>query len=281
MSTTIGPQDPLARQVIEQQDNANLIVYPQSIADVDTGATSNSITITTSVNNQSGDIVTVYSTPGAVNVTAVDQVVNQYITSGSGVSAIEAGNNISITSSAGNGQGTVTINADLSAVNTVSTANTVINNAQPNITSVGTLVSLGVSNTIVAANIIANTGVFSGNGSGLTSLTGANVSGTVPLANAVSNASQPNITSLGSLTSLTVGNTNLSNSVVTLTNPTGSNLFPNTGFAYINQANSGDNRSLDFVRIYGTISNGIPVGNTGIAGQQNFRIFNSNTYPIV
>lgn len=58
--------------------------------------------------------------------------------------------------------------------------------------------------------VIAN--YFSGNGSSLTSLAGANVTGTVANANYaayagnVVNASQPNITSVGTLTSLIVGN---------------------------------------------------------------------------
>jgi hypothetical protein len=63
------------------------------------------------------------------------------------------------------------------------TAGTVTTAAQPNITSVGTLTSLGVNGTITALNITANTGVFTGNGSGLTSLAGANVTGTVPNSN--------------------------------------------------------------------------------------------------
>ena len=71
------------------------------------------------------------------------------------------------------------------------TAGTVTTNAQSNITSVGTLTELGVSGTITAANITANTGVFTGNGNGLSSLTGANVSGAVSFAttaNAVAGA---------------------------------------------------------------------------------------------
>lgn len=97
--------------------------------------------------------------------------------------------------------------------------------AQPNITSLGTLTGLGVNGTITGVNITANTGVFSGNGSGLTALTGANVTGTVPLATTagtVTTAAQPNITSVGTLTSLTVsGATSITgNSALTTTNIT-------------------------------------------------------------
>ena len=48
--------------------------------------------------------------------------------------------------------------------------------AQPNITSVGTLTALGVNGTITAVNITANTGVITGNGSGLSALNASNVS---------------------------------------------------------------------------------------------------------
>jgi len=93
------------------------------------------------------------------------------------------------------------------------TANTVINNAQPNITSVGTLVSLTSSGNITAANVSGN---LSGNGFAISNLNGSNVSGTVPLATTATTAStattagtvttnaQPNITSVGILSGLNV-----------------------------------------------------------------------------
>ena len=68
------------------------------------------------------------------------------------------------------------------------TASTVTTNAQPNITSTGTLTILDVSGNITAANITANTGVFTGNGSGLSSIAGANVSGFVANANIANTA---------------------------------------------------------------------------------------------
>ena len=82
-----------------------------------------------------------------------------------------------------------------------------VNASQTQITSVGTLTSLGVSGTITAANITANTGVFTGNGNGLSSLVGANVTGQVGnalVAGTVYTNAQPNITSVGTLTSLAV-----------------------------------------------------------------------------
>ncbi len=96
------------------------------------------------------------------------------------------------------------------AATSATTAGTVTTAAQPNITSVGTLTSLGVNGTITAVNITANTGVFTGNGSGLSAIAGANVTGTVSsatTAGTVTTAAQPNITSVGTLTSLGVNGT--------------------------------------------------------------------------
>jgi hypothetical protein len=77
-----------------------------------------------------------------------------------------------------------------------------VNASQSQITSVGTLTSLGVSGTITAANITANTGVFTGNGSALTALNASNIStGTLAQAR-LANAS----VTLGS-TALTLGST--------------------------------------------------------------------------
>ena len=139
-------------------------------------------------------------------------------------------------------------------------AGTVYTAAQPNITSVGTLTSLGVSGTITAANVTANTGVFTGNGNGLSSLQGANLTGTINstvlgnstvyigttgialnrasasqsltgitsidgYASTVSTAAQPNITSVGTLTSL--GSSG---------NITAPNLIANTGFLFTSVA---------------------------------------------
>ena len=71
------------------------------------------------------------------------------------------------------------------------TAQTVTTAAQPNITSVGTLTGLNVNGTITAVGITANTGVIAGDGSGLSAIAGANVTGAVTFAgtaNAVAGA---------------------------------------------------------------------------------------------
>jgi hypothetical protein len=72
--------------------------------------------------------------------------------------------------------------------------------AQPNITSVGTLTGLTVSG-------ILSAGLYVGNASGLSNLNSSNLVGNVANANValvVSQAAQPNITSVGTLTGLTV-----------------------------------------------------------------------------
>jgi len=103
---------------------------------------------------------------------------------------------------------------------TATTAGTVTTNAQPNINSVGTLTSLGVTGNITSGNInggnLVTGNFFTGNGSLLTSITGANVTGTVANATyalttgsagtattavTVTGNAQPNISSLGTLTS--------------------------------------------------------------------------------
>ena len=105
-------------------------------------------------------------------------------------------------------------------------ATNVVASAQPNITSVGTLDSLAVTGAVTAS-------LFSGSGAGLSDINGANVS-EVPNAHyaslsgladvateagTVTVAEQPNITSVGLLTSLNItgniisGNANLGNAV--------------------------------------------------------------------
>lgn len=87
------------------------------------------------------------------------------------------------------------------------TAITVTASSQPNITSVGVLSNLGVSGQVEAI-------IFQGSGANLTNLPAANVVGTIPLSINVTASSQPNITSVGTLTSLDVSG-----------NITGANIF--------------------------------------------------------
>jgi hypothetical protein len=84
----------------------------------------------------------------------------------------------------GNGQALTALNganvtgivANATFATSAGTAGTVTTAAQPNITSVGTLTSLGVSGTVTASAFTANTGVFTGNGAALTNLNASNIS---------------------------------------------------------------------------------------------------------
>jgi len=145
------------------------------------------------------------------------------ITGGNIIGTIAAGSNTITTT------GNITSgNANLGNLVTANFATTVLTTAaasQPNITSVGTLTTLGVNGTVTAVNITANTGVFTGNGSGLSAIAGGNVTGQVGnalIAGTVYTNAQPNITSVGTLTSLAV-----TGSV------TAGNLYANTGNANI------------------------------------------------
>ena len=99
--------------------------------------------------------------------------------------------------SAGNVSATTFTGALSGAATSATTAGTVTTNAQPNITSTGTLTSLAVTGNISAGNVSATT--FTG------ALTGAaTTAGSATTAGTVTTAAQPNITSTGTLSSLSV-----------------------------------------------------------------------------
>jgi len=96
---------------------------------------------------------------------------------------------------AANGSGISNINSS-NISGTVATAGVVTGTAQPNITSVGTLTGLNVNGLLIASN-----------GSGISNINSSNLVGNVAAANValvVSGAAQPNITSVGTLTTLYV-----------------------------------------------------------------------------
>jgi hypothetical protein len=203
---------------------------------------------------------------------------------------------------------------------------TLTTNAQPNITSIGTLTSLSISGTLTAGNLAtagtlsvggnanvgnigASDGIFtnvSGNGSALFSITGANVTGTVAnatyaitsgsatTAGTVTTASQPNITSTGTLISLSVsgnanvGNIGATNGVFTnvsgngsaLTAIAGANVSGAVSFATTANAVAGANVSgeVSFAatansvaggNVSGQVSNALVAGTVYTASQSN------------
>jgi hypothetical protein len=159
-------------------------------------ATSAGIDVTGIV-NATGNITGQYFIGNGSQLTGIDATTIQNGTANvrtflnGNVAVSAAGNaNILITTGTGvNVAGTLNVTGNANVGNLGATdvaattlGGTLTTNAQPNITSVGTLNSLGVSGNITAANITANTGIFSGNGSGLSHLTGANVTGEVSFA---------------------------------------------------------------------------------------------------
>lgn len=128
---------------------------------------------------------------------SLGNVSNLHITGGSG------GQYLTTNGSGGLSWSTATV----TSANYANYAGDVVNSNQSNITTVGTLTSLVVSGNISTSNY------FVGNGSLLSSITGSNVTGTVSSATTATTATtagtvttnaQPNITSVGTLTSLSV-----------------------------------------------------------------------------
>jgi hypothetical protein len=101
-----------------------------------------------------------------------------------------------------NGSGISNLNSSnlVGNVAAANVASSVTNPAQPNITSVGQLTSLTVTG-------VSQAGLLVGNGSGISNINGSNVVSTVGTAQSVTVAAQPNITSVGTLTSLSVTGT--------------------------------------------------------------------------
>lgn len=139
-----------------------------------------------------------------------------------------------------------------------------------NVTYTDNDITLGATN-VDKGNIVG--GYFVGNGDYLTNLTGSEVTGTVALANYASFAgtvltnAQPNITSVGTLTTLTIGNAS-ANSVF------GNGTITTTGLANLDSlktvgnANIGGDLRVDG-NIYGNFS-----GSVGAAGSNTYVQFN-------
>lgn len=137
--------------------------------------------------------------------------------------------------------------------NIANISGTVTSSAQPNITSLGNLTSLIITGNLTAGNANLGNAVrgnfFIGNGSLLTSINGTNVSGQVPnalVAGTLYSSSQPNITSVGNLTSLNSNSINtasiFANSITVKSSKEQINFFTPPGGVYASatlDANSG------------------------------------------
>ena len=197
-----------------------VINAPQLISNVATGTAPLTVTSTTRVANLNVDRANVSDFGAVTNQTTGTFFPTFVSSSATGNRALGANANISF-------------NAATGALTSTLFTGTLTTAAQPNVTSLGTLTSLGVNGTITGVNITANTGVFTGNASGLSEINASNLSsGTVPTARltgsyaisvtsattagTVTTAAQPNITSVGTLSSLAVtGNVTAGNANVT------------------------------------------------------------------
>ena len=194
--------------------------------------------------------VTSLNSSGTITAPAFTANTGVFTGNGSGLNSIAGANVTGVVASA-------------TTAATATTAGTVTTAAQPNITSVGTLTSVNSSGTITAPAFTANTGVFTGNGSALTALNGSNITtGTVAAARVatlnqnttgsaatVTTAAQPNITSVGTLSSLAVTG-----------NVVAGNLYANSGtlgVAILNVSGISNLNAVGNVRISGGNANQI------------------------
>ncbi len=129
------------------------------------------------------------------NITAVGTLTSLSVSGNIG-----GANVVSATLFVGSGANLTNING--ANVSEVALATNVTGATQSNITAVGTLTSISTTGNITGANVVSAT-LFSGSGASLTNINGANVS-EVALATNVTAAAQGNITSVGTLTSLSV-----------------------------------------------------------------------------
>ena len=216
LSTTALTVAPGANTQVLFNDNGNFAAQPG----LTFNKTTNALSVTGNINGSNGVFTAVFGNGSALtNISAgnltgvIPTSVQSNITQTGTLSSLIVSGNINT--------GNVIVSSSISGNLITGTLTT---SAQPNITSVGTLSGLLVTGNITGTNI---TGNHFGNGAALSSITGANVTGTVANATYATNAgsattagtvttnAQPNITSVGSLTSLIVsGNINTGNVIV-------------------------------------------------------------------
>jgi hypothetical protein len=194
-------------------------------------------TYTGNINGEAISLTGNITTPGNISgtgnvITSANVYATNFIGNGAGLTSLNGAAVGGIVNNAYYANAAGTANSATQATVAI-TAGTVTTGPQPNITSVGTLTSLTVNGNIIGGSI-------GGNGSGLTAITGANVTGAVAnagyaansgnaltaqnssfatsasTANTVTNPAQSAITSVGTLTSLAVtGNVSGGNTTIT------------------------------------------------------------------
>jgi hypothetical protein len=163
------------------------VTTPQVIANIATGTAPFVVNSTTRVSNLNVN----YSNVTDFSVVTLQNTGSYFLPfiSGSASGNYALNSNATFTANLANGSLTATTFVG-SLSGTALTAVTVTGNAQPNITSVGTLTSLAVSGNITAGNVFANSGVIGGgSGSFIGNVTAANLIG-----NLVGNILTNNIT---------------------------------------------------------------------------------------
>jgi hypothetical protein len=156
---------------------------------------------------------------------------------------------------------------------------TLVTAAQPNITSVGTLSSLSITNNLTAGNIYANSGTIKattliGEGGNISNIQGGNVSGAVSsatTAGTVTTNAQPNITSVGILTGLTVGNATANTVFGNGTITAAGNIYANSGTIKATTliGEGGNISNIQGGNVSGAVSSATTSGTVTTAAQPN------------
>ena len=279
------------------------IIAPQLISNVATGTAPLVVSSTTLVPNLNANTAFFANTAGIVTTNAQPNITSLGTLSTLSVNGnITGGNFNAVSGFFGSGAGLSNITAAnvTGQVSNASVAGTVYTNAQPNITSVGTLTSLTSSGNITGANIVSTTGSHYGDGSGLYNINAANIVGTIVSSSAnyanfagnVVNASQPNITTVGTLFTLnSSGNISAPNIIANtgafygsgagLTSITGANVTGQVNYAAVANSVAGGNvtgqvnyaavaNSVAGGNVSGTVANATYAGSAGSASTASY-----------
>jgi len=243
--------------------SSNVKVELNSNVNITVAGVANIVIVTSTGSNVNGYLtVTGNVTSGNANLGNA-ATANYFIGSGNNLSNIQGANVSGAVTFATTANAVAGANVSGQVSNAL-VAGTVYTNAQPNITSVGTLSSLNVTGNITSGNANLGNAVtanyFIGSGNNLSNIQSANVSGQIAnslVAGTVYTNAQPNITSVGTLTSLTVTG-----------NVTSGNVYANSGIIKA-QYLQGDgsnltNLSAGIILVNGNSNVSIPTANGNI-----------------